>query len=109
MRLTAVEWRIAALIVACGPISVFALAKALRMDYTLAKRGARGLRAWNIVTRTPDGLTFQPDRKGWAQGIQVLPVKLPTDRREPSRAPTAAAAPPPAGEEVELTIDLSYR
>ncbi len=39
MKLSTVEWRIAALVMARGPITVFAVAKALRLNYTLAKRG----------------------------------------------------------------------
>src|SRR5262245_31727039 len=65
MKLTALEWRIVASVMARGPVTVFTLAKLLRLDYTLAKQGVRSLATWNIVTRTPAGLVFQPDPKGW--------------------------------------------
>jgi len=105
MKLTPVEWRIAALVMAYGPISVFAIAKALRMDYTQAKRGSRGLRAWNIVTRSPAGLVFQPDPKAWKRGTH----RTPLGRRRPAKLGTApAVASPPVDQEIELRLGPDF-
>lgn len=88
MKLTALEWRIAVLVMARGPISVFALAKALRLNYTLAKRGARSLATWNIVTRSPAGLVFQPNAAAWEEGTHAAPLAPMPTRRGPSKAST---------------------
>jgi hypothetical protein len=105
MKLSAVEWRIAALVMARGPISVFAIAKVLRLDYTLAKRGARGLAAWNLVRRTPEGLVFQPDSTAWEKGTQTTPIRTPVALRGPSRLPTVPSGPPRSPEdEEEVTL-----
>jgi hypothetical protein len=105
MKLSAVEWRIAALVMARGPITVFAVAKVLRLDYTLAKRGARSLATWNIVTRKPEGLVFQPDPKGWERGTQPTPVRTPAVLQGPPRLPITPIGPPrPAENEEEVTL-----
>jgi hypothetical protein len=84
MKLTALEWRITALAMARGPISVFAIAKTLRLHYTLAKRGAQSLVTWNLVTRSPEGLVFQPDPKRWERGTQATPIRSPAAPQGPS-------------------------
>ena len=100
MKLSGLEWRLAALVMAHGPISVYAIAKALRVDYTLAKRAARGLATWNVVTRSPEGLTFQSEPKAWKRGTH----RTPLGRRRPAKVGTApAVASPPVDQEIELT------
>ena len=100
MKLGAVEWRIAGLVMATGPISVFAVAKNLRKDYTQAKRAARSLAAWRIVRRTPAGLVFQGEPEAWKRGTH----RTPLGRRGPAKVGTAPAiASPQVDQEVELT------
>ena len=103
-KLTAVEWRIVVLVMARGPISVFAVAKALRVNYTQAKRGVRGLARSNIVVRTAEGLVFQADSTRWKPRGEGGPIGCPRQTRGPSRLSAAQAGPPhgQAGAEVAL-------
>src|SRR5262245_31224458 len=87
MKLSPVEWRITALVMAHGPITVYDLAQRLGLSYALAKRAARGLARWSILTRSPEGLIFQPESKGWQFRGKGGPARTPSTTREPSRPP----------------------
>ncbi len=100
MKLSAIEWKIAAQVMAHGPISVFAIAKALGLKYTLAKRGARSLGKRNIIQRTAGGLLFQADAKAWGPGSKGVLVRLPRQTGEPSKI-RIVPSPPAANEEEE--------
>ena len=66
LRLSGVEWRILSLVLAAPrPLATWRIAKYLKLEYTHAKRAVRVLMAWNILERSPRGLSFQPDYNRW--------------------------------------------
>lgn len=52
-------------LLAPGPLTALAVAEQTRLHYSHAKAVARTLIAWGILTRTPEGLCFQPDSSRW--------------------------------------------
>jgi predicted transcriptional regulator len=85
MKLSGVEWRVLALVIAAGPLPATSIARRLRMRYTNAKRAVRELLRCRLVTRSAAGLTFQPERERWGSGT------VPSGReaaRAPSKTPT---------------------
>lgn len=66
---TGAEWRVAILVLtvltAPGPVSARQVAKRLGLAYSPVKRAVRGLLAWNILQRSPEGVRFQPDATRW--------------------------------------------
>ena len=66
LKLSGVEWRILSVVLAAPrPLTTRRIAKILRLEYSHAKRAVRGLVAANILERSPQGLSFQPDYKRW--------------------------------------------
>lgn len=60
------EWRVLAIVLTSpGPVSARQVAKRLGLAYNPVKRSVRGLAAWNILERSPEGLTFQADTTRW--------------------------------------------
>jgi hypothetical protein len=74
IRLSSAEWRILAFVLAApGPMRVFALAKALKLPYSNAKRTVRGLLRWQMLHRLPGGVQFQPDATRWQPSASAVP------------------------------------
>ena len=66
VRLNGAEWRITlSILISPVPVSARCVAMHLKLDYGVVKRVVRGLVAWRILERTPDGLQFQPDAGRW--------------------------------------------
>jgi DNA-binding MarR family transcriptional regulator len=66
IKLHRTEWRVIAIVLSSPcPVTASNVAKRLRLDYGLVKRIVRELARWQIVERTPTGLTFQPDHTRW--------------------------------------------
>jgi len=68
------------------PPTAWEVAKRTRLPYSHAKATVRNLIAWKFLTRTPDGLCFQPEPSHW--GPPTIPV-APNDV-EPDRSRRAA-------------------
>lgn len=65
-KLFSAEWRVVAVVLSSPrPVSAAAIAKRLRLAPTHARRTVRGLVAWGVLRRTPEGVTFQPDASRW--------------------------------------------
>jgi hypothetical protein len=66
IRLTRREQQIVlAVLLAPEPLTALAVAKRTRLHYSHTKAVVRTLIAWGILTRTPEGLRFQPDPSNW--------------------------------------------
>lgn len=76
MKVTGVEWRVLALVIAAGPLPATSIAARLRMRYTNAKRAVRELVRCQLVTRMADGVMFQPDSERW--GSRATPATRPS-------------------------------
>ncbi len=66
LRLSGVEWRIVAVVIASPrPLSAGRIARLLSLEYAHAKRSIRALTAWRVVQRSAGGIAFQPDYRLW--------------------------------------------
>jgi hypothetical protein len=75
IRLTRREQQIVlAVLLAPGPLTALAVAKHTGLHYSHAKATARTLIAWGILTRTPEGLVFQPDPTRWGPPPALPPA-----------------------------------
>ena len=78
LRMSGTTWRIIiTLLLSPQPMSARLIAKRTRRDYGLVKRVVRGLVAWKILERTPDGLQVQRDTAHWGPplpGGAAVPV-----------------------------------
>ena len=63
-----------AILLSPTPLTARTVAKRTRLAYSHAKAVARTLVAWKILTRTPAGLSFQPDSTRW--GPPKIPLAL---------------------------------
>ena len=100
MKLTSVEWRVVAFVLARGPVTAWRLAKELRLKYPHAKRAARELVRWRILSPSPEGLRFQPPPAQWEP--PVVPAPAPDGHGKPPKKPDAPAAQEPEEEEEVL-------
>jgi len=65
-KLFSAEWRVVAIVLASPrPVTAAYIAKHLKLAPTHARRTVRGLVAWGVLRRTPEGVTFQPDPSRW--------------------------------------------
>lgn len=72
-HLTRREQRVmAAILGADTPLTARAVAELPRLHYSHCKAVVRGLVAWRLLERTPEGLRFQPDSTRW--GPPTVPV-----------------------------------
>ena len=67
------------------PLTAMAVANRTRLHYSHCKAVVRGLVAWKLLERTPEGLRFQPNPAWWG------PPTVPVIRSEDS--PSGAQAP----------------
>ena len=98
VRLSGLEWRVIALVLARQPISARRVAGVLRVHYANAKRTARELVRWDILRPSPEGLRFQPDASRW--DAAVTPPRPGEGKARPSKAPPRAPAHDPDDEVV---------
>jgi hypothetical protein len=65
-HLTRREQRVMAVVLGANtPMTARAVAELTRLHYSHTKTVVRGLVAWSLLERTPDGLRFQPDPAWW--------------------------------------------
>jgi hypothetical protein len=84
-HLTRREQRVmAAVLGADTPMTARAVARLARLHYSHTKTVVRGLVAWSLLQRSPDGLRFQPDPAWWGPPKEVALI--------PSRSRRAALA-----------------
>jgi len=75
IRLTGREQQIVlAVLLAPEPLTALAVAKRTRLHYSHTKAIARTLIAWGILSRTPEGLAFQPDPTRWGPPRALPPA-----------------------------------
>lgn len=92
MKLSGVEWRVIALVLAGQPLSAWRIAQRLRLPYTHAKRAARELVRWNVLMGSPEGLRFQPDAGRWEPATK--PVPGGSEKAPSPKSPGANRRPP---------------
>jgi hypothetical protein len=100
MKLTRVEWRVAAVVMAKQPVTAWDVARILGLEYTHVKRAVRELARWNVLTPSPEGLWFQPARDRWDRS--TVPSDVPAGRPRLTRRPEDPGAKDT--DEVVLTL-----
>jgi predicted transcriptional regulator len=95
MKLTRFEWRVLAVVLARQPVTAWQVARILGVEYSHVKRAVRELVRWKILSPSPEGLRFQPDKGQWGdhRGPAAAPG-VPRNRPpKPSKKPGAIPSP----------------
>jgi len=70
-----------AIVLAPAPPTAWEVAQRTRLAYSHVKSTVRTLIAWGMLTRTAEGLCFQPEPSCWGPPtVPVLPNDVETDR-----------------------------
>lgn len=82
LKLSGREWAVVlTVLLSSTPLTAREIATRTRLAYSHAKAVTRGLLAWHVLERRPEGLVFQPDATRWRAPAHAGSSKPPLGQR----------------------------